>query len=105
MQILQPLAIGYIGLASRNILYGMGVDQQDLESSRLQDLKQRDPVDSRRLHGYGLDLARLQPGRRRVQVFREGRETPHRLRISIPRHCDIDLRRYDIYRSEEGRGG
>src|ERR1017187_7061123 len=97
MQILQPLAIGYIGLASRNILYVMGVDQEDLESSRVQNLKQRNPVHSRRLHGYGLDLARLQPGRSRVQVFRKGRETPHRLRISIPRHSDIDLRRSDIY--------
>src|SRR5271169_2845632 len=97
MQILQPLAIGYIGLASRNILYVVGVDQEDLEPSRLQDLKQRDPVHSRRFHGYGLDVARLQPGRRRVQVFRERQETPHRLRISIPRHRDIDLRRSDIY--------
>src|ERR1700719_3743858 len=97
MQILQPLAIGYVGLASRNILYVVGVDQEDLEPSRLQDLKQRDPVHSRRFHGYGLDVARLQPGRRRVQVFRERRETSHRLRISIPRHRDIDLRRSDIY--------
>src|SRR5216684_7094446 len=97
MQILQPLAVGNIGLAPRNILYVMGVDQEDGESPRLQDLKQRDPVHARALHRYRLDVAPFQPVRRGVQVFREGRETPHRLRISIPRHRDIDLRRPDIY--------
>src|SRR6266436_679563 len=97
MQILQPLAVGNIGLAPRNILYVMSVDQKNGESPRLQDLKQRDPVNSRALHRYRLDVARFQPVRRGVQVFREGRETPHRLQISIPRHGDIDFRRPDIY--------
>src|ERR1700730_2597633 len=97
MQILQPLAVGNIGLAPWNILYVMGVDQKDGDSPRLQDLKQRDPVNSRALHRYGLDGARFQPVRRGVQVFREGRKTPHRLWISVPRHCDIDFRRPDIY--------
>jgi len=75
----------------------MGVDQKKNESPRLQDLKQRDPVHSRALHRYRLDVARFQPVRCGVQVFREGRETPHRLQISIPRHRDIDFRRPDIY--------
>jgi hypothetical protein len=35
MQILQPLAVGNIGFAPRNILYVMGVDQQDGESGGL----------------------------------------------------------------------
>jgi hypothetical protein len=72
------------GLASRNIFYVMGVDQEDLEPSRPQDLKQRYPVHSRRFHGYGLDVAPLQPRRSRVQVFRGGRQTTHWLQISIP---------------------
>src|ERR1700738_4460914 len=97
MQVLQPLAVGNIGLAPRNILYVMGVAQKAGESPRLQDLKQWDPVHPRALHRYRLDVARFQPVRRSLQVFREGRETPHRLRISIPRHRDIDFRRPDIY--------
>ena len=92
MQILQSLAIGYIGLASRNIFYVVGVDQEDLESPRLQDLKQRNPVHPRRFHRYRLHVARLQPVRRRVQVFREGRKTPHRLRMSSGIFGFLDFR-------------
>jgi len=44
-----------------------------------------------------LNRSRGQRVRRRVQVFCEARKTPRRLRISIPRHRDIDLRRPDIY--------
>src|SRR2546427_546774 len=46
MQILQPLTVGHVRLAPWHILHVTCVDQKDLESSRLQDLKQRDPVHS-----------------------------------------------------------
>src|ERR1017187_7983266 len=41
MQVLEPLAIGYVGLPARNILHVLCVDQIDLESPRFQDLVDR----------------------------------------------------------------
>ena len=93
MQILQPLTVGNIRFAPRHVLHVARVDQHDSETSRLQDLKKRNPVDSRRFHRHRLYVAGLQPIRSGVQVFGKRREMPYRLRIAIHRHGDINLRR------------
>jgi len=75
----------------------MGVDQEDLESSRFQDLKQGDPVHARTLHRHGLDVAGLQPVGRGMKIFRKRCKAAYRLRIAIRRHGDVDLRRPNIH--------
>ena len=67
------------------------VDQKDLQSPRLQDLKERDPVHSCRFHRHRLNVAGFQPVCSGVQVFGECREMANRLRIAIRRHGDVDL--------------
>src|SRR2546425_12037762 len=99
MEILKPLTVGNIRFASGHILDVTRVDQEYFEPSRLQDLKERDPVDSGRLHGHGFDVARFQPVSSSVKVIREGRETAYRLWGSIRRHGDVDLGCPHIYTS------
>jgi len=47
MQVLNPLAVGYVALAAWNALPIMGVDQANLQAARLQQLEQRNPVHAR----------------------------------------------------------
>src|SRR5271157_2188386 len=61
VQILDPLAVGYIALASGHTLQIVRVDQIDLEPALLQDLKQRDPVHPCRLHRHALNSALAEP--------------------------------------------
>jgi len=61
MQVLQPLTVGNVRLAPRHILYVVCVDQKDLKSPRLQDLKEGDPVHSCRFHRHRLNVAGFQP--------------------------------------------
>lgn len=45
MQVLQPLAIGYVGLSSGHVLHMTRIDQAYLEAALFQDLQQRNPED------------------------------------------------------------
>jgi hypothetical protein len=46
MKVLNPLAVGNIGLPAWHVLDVMGVDEPYVNLALLQNLKQRDPVDS-----------------------------------------------------------
>jgi hypothetical protein len=61
MKILQPLAIGNIGLAPGHVLHMMSIDQAHLEPPLFRDLEERYPEHSGGLHGDGFDPATLQP--------------------------------------------
>ena len=78
VQILQPLAVAHVGLASRHVLHMPRVDQPYLQTARLQHLEQRYPVHSGRLHRYRLDPAPLKPVRSRHQVFGKRLKPAHR---------------------------
>jgi hypothetical protein len=81
VQVLQPLAVLHVGLAGRHVFDVAGVDQTDFQPARFENLKQRHPVDAVGLHRHGRDLAGDEPVGQRVQVFGEGAERAHRLRI------------------------
>lgn len=76
-KMLQPLAIRNIGLSAWHVLKGPRVHQAHFQSTRLQDLEQRNPVNP------AFDAAVLQTIRKPVQVLCKGRKTNVRLRISI----------------------
>src|SRR4029077_11298363 len=92
MQILQPLTVGDVRLASGHILYVTRVDQVNSEPLPFQDLKQGNPVHPRRFHRYGLGVASSRRGRSSLQVCSEDREMSSRLLITIWGHGDVDLR-------------
>src|SRR5260370_35614939 len=91
MQILQPLAVGNIRFATRHVFHMTRVDQQDRESSLLENLEQRNPIDSRRFHRYALDLRGLQQICGGGQVFGESREAPHWWGIARRRPSPLTL--------------
>lgn len=68
MQLLEPLGIIDVGLSSWYLLDVTGIDEQHLQPSGFEDLKQRNPVDTRRFHRYRRDLKALQPIRQPVKV-------------------------------------
>jgi hypothetical protein len=47
MQILEPLAVGDVSPASGHVLHVLRVDQADIETASLEDLIDRNPVDTR----------------------------------------------------------
>ena len=61
MQILKPLAIENIGFAARNVMHMLSIDQMNFNASSLQDLKQRNPIDTGRFHGDRVHAALLNP--------------------------------------------
>ena len=64
MQLLNPLAIQNVALASRHVLQPAGLDQLDLESPPFQQLEQRNPIDPGGLHGDRRHAALLPASRR-----------------------------------------
>jgi hypothetical protein len=50
VEVLQPLAVGHIALAPRQVLGMAGVDQTDFQTPLFQNLEQRDPVDPSGFH-------------------------------------------------------
>src|SRR6266516_4132731 len=96
MEILEPLTIQYVGLAARNVVHVLSIDQMDFNISRLQDLEERDPVDARGLHSHCVDAALLQPVRQGVQILSECGKRSDRFGISIGRDGDNNLGRPNI---------
>lgn len=90
MQILQPLAVGDIGLAARHMLYVAGVDETDFEPPILENLEERDPVHARRLHGDGANATPCEPIGQRVQILREHLKLPDRCGVTVGGHSDVD---------------
>ena len=61
VQLLQPLAILYIALAPRYVLDMARVNQHHLKTALFENLVQRYPVNTRRLHRHRLNPTQAQP--------------------------------------------
>src|SRR4051812_20314603 len=61
MQVLNPLAVGYVGLPPRNIFYMMCIHQVNFIPAKFQDLKHRNPVNARRFHRHRSNSTALKP--------------------------------------------
>src|SRR3990172_9593807 len=83
VQLLDPLAVEDVGLATGHALDVAGVDWEPPHAPLLQDLVERDPVAPRGLHGDGVDSAGLEPVGQRKELVREALELPHRLIVPI----------------------
>jgi len=88
VQLLEPLAVEDVGLASGNSPDVPGIDQQHFDPAFFEDLVERDPVDPGRLHGHRLDPTRLEPVGQREELVREALELAHRLLVPIVGHRD-----------------
>src|SRR5438128_4626974 len=96
MQILKPLAIEDVGLATGNVMHMLSIDQMDINAPRFQDLKQRYPVHAGRFHSHRVHSALLQPVRQGVQILRKGRKRSHRFGVPIGGYGNKDFRRSNI---------
>jgi hypothetical protein len=96
VQELNPLALVPVGAAARNVLHVPGVDDAGPETSPVEDLVQRNPVNAGGFHGCGGDATALQPIRQPVEIFGERAEAAHRLIIGILRHRHENLARANI---------
>ena len=72
MKLLEPLTIRDVAFASRQILDMRRIDQFYFQSSLLQDLERRDPINSRRFHDDRLDVVFAQPVGHPVQIAGKG---------------------------------
>jgi hypothetical protein len=61
VEVLKPLAIGDIGLAARHVLDVTGVDQANTKATVFQNLKERNPENTRGFHNYAFAAALLEP--------------------------------------------
>jgi hypothetical protein len=73
VELLDPLRVVDVGLAARHVLRVARVDEHDLEPTRLEDLEQRDPVDTGRLHRDRVDAETDKPVGERDQIRGEAR--------------------------------
>ena len=103
MQLLQPLAVQHVGLATRHVLDASGVHQHYLEVSLFQHPKQRYPVHAGGLHHYGFHAAFGKPVSQTVQVRREGLELLNRRFRPVGGHrhemagsAHVDARRVQV---------
>src|SRR5205823_1062110 len=99
VELLQPLAIDYIGLSARYILDLSSINQLHFKASFFKYLKQWNPIYSSRFHSYGLNTAFFEPISYLVQIRREGFKSPNRWVCSLFRYCDIMLVSSNIYSS------
>ena len=89
VEVLQPLAILDVTLASRHVLDVAGVDETHLEAAVLEDLEERDPVDPGGLHRHRSDGAGLEPIRQGLEIPGEGPEVADRLRVAFRGHRHV----------------
>jgi hypothetical protein len=61
VQVLQPLTIRHVALSTRHVFYVSGIDQASFDAVLLQNLEQRNPVNSGGFHRHGSNPAALQP--------------------------------------------
>ena len=102
MEVLQPLAIGDVALAARDVLDMTSVDQTRPEAAVFQDLKERNPENARGLHRHAFNAALLEPIGQLLEFPGESAKTADRLRIAIRGNRPLDLRCPDI---DSGRVG
>ncbi len=95
-ELLQPLAVEYVGLAPRDVLVMPGIDQQHLETTPVQEFIQGNPVHTGGCHGDGVYAAGVEPVGQGVQVGGEALELAYRFVVSIRRHRHEVAGRADV---------
>src|SRR6476469_4726926 len=83
MEPLQPLRITNIGLAPGDVLGIAGVDKKHSETTCIEKLENRYPVDAGRFHDDGLDAAFRKPVYQPMEIGREGSEAAYWLSRAI----------------------
>lgn len=91
VQILNPLAVNDIAFPAWNIPNMSSIDHENVETTLLQNLEERYPVNSSGLHRDRVNAAGLEPVCSRQQVIGECKETANGLRISFCWDGDIDF--------------
>ena len=96
MQLLNPLTIEYVGLATRDILNVSRIDQFYFEPTTVKQLEQWDPVNAGRFHGHRGDATLLQPISKLMEVSSEGGKLAHRDFVTAFRYGDHVSLRTDV---------
>jgi len=82
MEALDPWAVMHVTFGpALDLLHVLRIDEEDREATRLQERKERDPIDPGRCEGDCRDRTRDQPGGESFQVGGKGAEAAHRLGI------------------------
>ena len=93
MEFLDPLAVDDVGLAPRDVLHMTGVHENNLQATCLEDVVDRDPINTRSLHRHGFDSAGLEPVGQAVQIRGLRLESAYRFRIPIGGNGHVVVRR------------
>ena len=96
VEVLQPLAILHIGLATGQVFAMARVDQADFDPRRCQDLEEWNPVNAGGLHGHGGHAAFLQPIPQLKEILGEGGEGAHGAGATAGWHRHVNLARTDV---------
>ena len=96
VEVADPFAVGDITLSAGEVLHVPSVDEDHLEAARVEDLKDRDPVDAGGFHRHVCHATRGEPVGEAVQIGREGRKRSHRGRITVRWYGDEMFRRPTI---------
>lgn len=88
-QLLQPLAIEHVRFAPGHALDVAGIDQEDGETPRFQQIVEGNPVHPGGFHRHRLDLAGGEPIGQPFEVHGETRKFPHWRVVPIRRHRDV----------------
>ena len=86
VQLLEPLCVVDVGLATGNSLGVSRVDQHHFHSPSLKDLERRDPIHPGRFHCHRRNPHPLEPFGQAIEFVGERRERTHRFGIQIFGH-------------------
>ena len=89
VQLQQPLTLLHVGLAPGQILRVPGVDEIHVQTARVEDLVEWDPVDAGGLHGDGRDPTLLEPIRQAMEIRGKAVKPSHRLGIALGSDGDV----------------
>ena len=96
VELLQPLGVIPIRLASRHGLDMLRIHQIGPNAVLFEQLINRDPVHPSRFHRDGIYATLQQPGHQGMKIGRKGPKHPHRLRVTIGGHRHNNLLAADI---------
>jgi hypothetical protein len=109
VEILKPLTVPHVTLATGNAFDVPSVHQGDFDPSVFQDRIKGDPIHSGGFHRYGPDVTGSEPIRESVEVRGKRGEGANGLGIPVLRNGDVDLGRADVdpggLRVKDGQAG
>jgi hypothetical protein len=96
MQVLEPLAIGDVGLPAWHVLHVLCVDEVNFKAARFQDLVNGNPVNACRLHRHGANPTLHKPVGQRMQIASEAGKAADGLRVSVSAYGDVQFARANV---------